>query len=132
MLVVCVEGRRQQCVEILGTDEVGHRLSALAELAPRFFAEQDYGRPRHQPLQPPRWNGKGRGVRSNLRSGVEQQSFAHSVWPHGALPLSLGDVGRKTVYTQTAHTIGARTRWDESCRLMRTAVAPWSCRIVFF
>ena len=30
-------------------------------------------------MQPPHCNGKNRGVRSNLRSGVEQRSFAHTV-----------------------------------------------------
>ena len=35
-----------------------------------------------------------RGIRSFLRSGVEQQGFANSVSPLGALPLSLSDVGR--------------------------------------
>ena len=34
--------------------EVADRLSALAELAPRFFAEEDYRKSHHQPLQPPR------------------------------------------------------------------------------
>ena len=66
--------------------EVADRPSVLAELAPRFFAEQDYEESRQQPLQPPRCNGKGRGVHSVLRSGVEQRSFAHTVSPLGALP----------------------------------------------
>ena len=67
--------------------EISNRLSALADLAPRFFAEQDYGRPRHQLLQPQRCNGMGGGVRSNLRSGVEQQNFAHCVSPLGETAL---------------------------------------------
>ena len=75
--------------------EVADRLRALAEHAPRFIAEEDYRESRHQPLQPPRCNGKGRGVHSLLRSGVEQRSFAHTVLPLGALPLPLSDVGRK-------------------------------------
>ena len=83
--------------------------------------------PRPQPLQPPRCNGKSRGVHSKMRSGVEQQCFANSVSPLGALPNSHRDVGGKTEYTQTAHTIQAWTPWDGSCPLTRTAVAPWSC-----
>ena len=63
--------------------EIANRLSALADLAPRFFAEQDCGKLRHQLLHPPRCNVKGRGARSNVRSGV----------------------GRKTEYTQAAHTM---------------------------
>ena len=46
-------------------------------------------------LQPPRCNGNSRGVHSVLRSGVEQRSFAHTVWLLRALPLLLGDVERK-------------------------------------
>ena len=67
------------------------------------------------------------GVHSVLRSGVEQRSFAHTVSPLGALPLSLGDVGAKTKCKQTMHTILARRHWSGSSRLTRTAVAPWSC-----
>ena len=64
--------------------EIANRLSALADLAPRFSPEQDCERPRHQPLQPPHCHGKDRGVHSVLRSGVEQRSFAHTVLPLGA------------------------------------------------
>ena len=78
------------------------RLSALEDLAPRFLAEEDHGESSRRSQQPPHCNGKGRGVSSNLRSGVEQQSFAHSVSPLGALPLSLSDVGRKKVHTDDA------------------------------
>ena len=80
--------------------EVADRLRALAELAPRFFAEKHH-RGSRQPPQPPRCNEKGREVHSVLRSGVEQRSFAHTVLPLGALLLPLCDVGR--------------------------TVAPWSC-----
>ena len=41
-----------------------------------------------QSSQPPRCNGKGRGVQSLLHSGVEQRSFAHTVSLLGALPLT--------------------------------------------
>ena len=74
---------------------VADRLSALVELAPRFFAEQDYEGAHHQPLQPPRCNGKSRGVHSVLRSGFEQRSFALTVSPLGALLSSFSDVERK-------------------------------------
>ena len=86
--------------------EVADRLSALAELAPRFFAEQDYEESRHQPVQPPLCNGKGRGVHSALRSGVEQRSIAYTVSPLGALSLPLSDVGQKQ------STSRRRTRYE--------------------
>ena len=57
--------------------------------------EQDKRRPCHQPPQPPRCNGKGRGAGSNLRSGVKQQSFPNSVSPLGTLPLPLSDGQKK-------------------------------------
>ena len=76
--------------------KVADRLSALAELAPLFYAEQDFSKSRHQLLQPPRCIGKGRGVHSVLRSGVEQWSFAHTVLPLGASLLPLSDKAQKT------------------------------------
>ena len=76
------------------SNEVAERLSALAELEPRFFAEQDYDESHHQRLQPPRCNGESRGVHSVLRSGVEQWSFVHTISPLGPLPLPLCDVGQ--------------------------------------
>ena len=91
--------------------EIGNCLSALADLAQRFFAEQGNGKPRHQTLQPPRCNGKRGGVRSLLRSEVEQQSFANSV-SLGALPQPLSDMGRKTEYTQSAHDTGTDIGMD--------------------
>ena len=72
--------------------EVADRLSALADLAPRFFAEHDYGESHHRHQQPPRCNGKCGEV--------------HSVSPLGALPLPLGDVGRKQ------RTSRRRTRYE--------------------
>ena len=51
---------------------------------------------RGQLPQPPHRNGKGWGVCSVLRHGVEQQCLAHSVSPTGALPFQLSDVGRKS------------------------------------
>ena len=65
--------------------EVADPLRALAELAPRFFAEEDNRVP--PPAQPPRCNGKGRGVHSVLRSDVGQRSFVHTVSSLGALPF---------------------------------------------
>ena len=106
--------------------EIANRLSALA---PRVFAEKG---PATIPCSHHFATERVEEVRSNLRSGVEQQSFANSVSPLGALLLSFNDVGRKTEYTQTAHTIQARTHWDGSCRLTRTAIAPWSCFLLFF
>ena len=70
---------------------------AVAELAPRSFAEQDYEESRHQPLQPPRCNGTSSGVHSVRRSGVEQRSFAHTVSPLRAFPLLLMVVAQKDV-----------------------------------
>ena len=68
--------------------EVTDRLPALAQLAPRFFAEQDHRESHHQPPQPPRCNGQGGEVYSVLCSGVEQRSFAHAVSPFGASPFT--------------------------------------------
>ena len=100
--------------------KIAHRLCALADLAPRFFAEKDDGRPRDQPQQPPRCKGKERGFRSNLLSGVEQQSFDHSVSPLGALPLSLGDVRRKNrAHADGAHRTSTSTLcWSPGARLV--------------
>ena len=42
-------------------------------------------------------------------------------------PYLLVTWDEKTKHKQTAHTIRARTHWDGSCRLTRTAVAPWTC-----
>ena len=84
--------------------EVADRRSALAELAPRFFAEQDTDEAHHQPPLSPRCIGKGGGVHSVLRSGVEQRSFAHTVLPLGALLLPLSDVGHKEQADDAHHT----------------------------
>ena len=72
-------------------------------------AEQDCRESHRQPLQPPHCNGEGRGVHSVRRSSVEQRSFAHTVWPLGAVPVPLSDVGRQTKGTQTTHTIRAQS-----------------------
>ena len=98
------------------------RLRAPTELALLLFTEQDY-KTRHQPLQPPRCNGKGRRVHSVLRSDVEQRSFAHTVSPLGALLLPLSDVGRKTKGIRTTH----QSHWHGLRRIAQTAVAPQSC-----
>ena len=82
-------------------------LQSSCRLAPRFFAEQDYGGP--ATLQPPHCDGKSRGVHSVLRSGVEQRSVAHTVSPLGALLLSLSDVERKQRNKQTTHDTGPDT-----------------------
>ena len=66
-------------------------LRSLAELAPHL--SQIISSARRQPLQPPARNGKGRGVLSAQRHGVEQQSLAYTVSPRRALPLPLSDVG---------------------------------------
>ena len=65
-------------------------LRSLAVLAPHL--SQITSSARRQPLQPPARNGKGRGVFSPQRHGVEQQSFAYTVSPRRALPLPLSDV----------------------------------------
>ena len=60
----------------------------ITNLAKQFWTfQQDHRKSRSQPLQAPRCNG--RGVHSVLRSGVEQQNFAHTVLLLGALPLPL-------------------------------------------
>ena len=46
-----------------------------------LHAEQAY-RTRHQPRQPPRCNGRGRGVHSVRRSGVEQRSRLSQHFPY--------------------------------------------------
>ena len=102
--------------------EVADRLSA--ELAPRLFAEQDCGESRHQPLQPPRLQRKGRGVHFILRSGVDQRTFAHTVSPFQALPSPLSGTSRQRARYEHTHCDGLR-------RLTRTAVAPWSCKVEF-
>ena len=107
--------------------QVADQLRALAKLAPLLFPEQDCRGSLLQPLQPPHCNGKGTGVHSVLHSGVEQRSFARTVWPLGALPLPLSDVERKTRSKRTTHAIRAQSHWDSLWRLMHTAVAPWSC-----
>ena len=98
-------------------------ISALADLALRFFAEQDNGRPYHHLPQPPRSTEKGK--RSLLQFAQRRPATAPSRllghFPH------LFVTGRKTEHTQAAHTVQARTHWDGSCRLKRTAAAPRSC-----
>ena len=81
--------------------EIVNRLSALPDLALRFFAEQDTVTERQR-------------IRSVLRKGVEQQSFAHSVSPISEALLSpLSDVGQKNkVQADGAHDT-ARTHWDD-------------------
>ena len=61
--------------------------SASKKLRASFPCRTGLQETRHQPLQPPRCNGKGRGVHPVLRSG-EQRSFAHTVWPLGASPFA--------------------------------------------
>ena len=82
---------------------------------------------RRQLPQPPHRNGKGWGVCSVLRHGVEQQCLAHSVSPTGALPFQLSDVGRKSACRW--HTMRAQTHRFRQCFLTRTAVALWSCHL---
>ena len=60
------------------SEEVAESLSALAELAPRFCAEQDFEGSHHQPLQPPGGNGKGTGVHAVLR----KRRRAKELCPH--------------------------------------------------
>ena len=63
-----------------------------------------------------------------LRSGVEHQSFAHLVSPLGALPSSLGDVGRKNkVQADSAHDTGT----DTLGRIMSPHAYGWSCFLFF-
>ena len=94
----------------ISVPQVADQLRALAELAHRLFAEQDYRGSLRQPLQPPHCNGKRRGVHSDLRSSVEQQRFAHTVSLLGALPSSLSDVGRKNkVQADDAHNTSTDT-----------------------
>ena len=114
--------------------EIADLLRALAELPPRFFAEPNC-RTQRQPTQPPRCNGKCRGVHSARRSGVEQRSFAHAVSTFGASPYTDQWRGSKNGSLQTSHTMRAQPQWDGFCRGTQTAVAPWSCfkfRIWFF
>ena len=86
---------RFYCIKA-GSPRTLQTVSGLShKLAPRFFAEQDNRESRHQPLQPPRCNGKSGKVHSVLRTGVERRSSAHTVSPLGALPLPLRDVGCK-------------------------------------
>ena len=59
-----------------------------------LLLEQAY-KTHHQHLQPPRCNGKGRGVFSVRRSGVEQRSFAHTASPLRAFPSLFGDVAQE-------------------------------------
>ena len=74
---------------------------------------------RHQLLQPPRGNRKGRGAHSVPHSGVEQRRFAHTVWPlAAALFTPLGDVGRKQRESRR-RTIRAQSHWHELCRVRR-------------
>ena len=93
--------------------EVADRLSALAELAPRFFAKQDHEESRHQALQPPRCNGKSGGVHSVLRSGVQQRLCPHRRLSERHLYHSV---------TRDKNKVQADTR---------AAVAPWSCIFLF-
>ena len=92
-----------------------------------FFVEQDYEGFHHQPPQPPRCNGMGRGVHSVLRGGVEQRRFAHTVSPLGALPLSLSDVGRKQSASRRRTRYRPRNTWMDHVvsRVRRSRL--WSC-----
>ena len=105
---------------LLHQNRVANRLSALAELSPRFFAEQDYGESRHQPQHRSRCNGKCRGVHSVLRSGVDQPSFPHTVSPLRALPLPRSDVGENKEHADDAHDTGTDTQgWIMSSHAFR-------------
>ena len=71
-----------------------------------------------QPSQPPHCYGKNRGVHSILRSGVEQRSFAHTVWPPGTLLLLHGDVERKhRAHRRRTHNERSHTGLD--CGVLR-------------
>ena len=88
------------------------------------FAEQHYGWLHHQPLQPPRCNGQ---VRSVLRSGVERASELCQL---RLASRSTSDVGRKR-YTQTAHTIRARTHWVAPWSFISSVVSPYPLGLEF-
>ena len=55
-------------------------VSVLLQKSSLLLSQNNSTKAHHLPLQPPRCNGKGRGVHSVLHSGVEQRSFAHTVW----------------------------------------------------
>ena len=100
------------------------RPSSCSRRARASFAEQDNRESRHQHLQPPRCNGKGRGIHSVLRSGVEQRSFAHAELSLGALLSPLSDVGRKQ------RTSRRRTRYDHGAAMTLTAAHSRPCTAI--
>ena len=96
-------------------------VSVLSWSSRQLFAKQDCDT-RHRPAATTlqrRWQ------RSSLRSA--QRRSAHTVSLLGAVPLPLGDVGRKTKGIPTTHTVRAQSHWHGHCRITQTAGAPWSC-----
>ena len=93
-----------------------------------LLSHQHSSEAHHQPLQPPRCTRKGGGGLSVLHSGVEQQSFAHTVWPLRALHFTIHWRGMKSKKgIHTTHTIRAQSHWHGFCRTTKTAVATQSC-----
>ena len=73
------------------SNEIADHLRSLAELAPRFFAQQDYKESRHQPYS-----------HHAATEKVEELTpfcAAHTVMPLGALRLPLGNAQNASAIT---------------------------------
>ena len=76
---------------------IGYHPRALAELAPLLQA-------RHQLQQPPRRNGKSRGVQPFCSAASSSRALLTLSCPSQQYSLPQGDVGPKTKGIQTTHT----------------------------
>ena len=86
-------------------------LRALGEFAPRSFAEQNYRKSNHHPVQPPRAAASSNKALHSNHSASRSVNFHLVTWHKNE-----GQARRRT-----------QTHWDVSCRLTQTGGRAWSC-----